>query len=238
MFQKVKNVRLYETIIEQIREMIDKGEIQPGDKFPSERELMKQLGVSRAVLREAFRVLEFRGLVESRPGGGRYLRRVESLQMMRGSALELERDALLDVIEAREIVEVEIVRLAASRATDEEMGKLIVLDKEFHGWRSNIEEYRNKDMDLDFHLALAEMSHNFILKMVINFMLILSRDLREKTILDYDDWIKLCEQHSDIVRSICERREDEAVEKMKSHLNQLRQDISKNKLSVAGSDED
>lgn len=237
MFQKVRNVRLYETIIEQIREMIDKGEIQPGDKFPSERELMKQLGVSRAVLREAFRVLEFRGLVESRPGGGRYLRRAESLQMMRGSALELERDALLDVIEAREIVEVEIVRLAVSRATDEEMEKLIVLDKEFH-WRSNIEEYRNKDKDLDFHLALAEMSHNFILKMMINFMLILSRDLREKTILDYDDWIRLCEQHSDIVRAICERSEDEAVEKMKSHLNQLRQDISKNKLSATGSDDD
>ncbi|MGI6485531.1 MAG: FadR family transcriptional regulator [Thermoanaerobacterales bacterium] len=227
MFQKVKNVRLYETIIEQIREMIDKGEIKPGDKFPSERELMKQLGVSRAVLREAFRVLEFRGLVDSRPGGGRFLRSAENLSIIRGSALELERDALLDVIEAREIVEVEIVRLAAARATDEELTKLISLDEEFHGSKNNIEEYRNKDMDLDFHLALAEMSHNFILKMMINFMLILSRDLREKTILDYNDWIKLCEQHTDIVKSICDRREDDAVKNMKTHLNQLRQDISK-----------
>jgi GntR family transcriptional repressor for pyruvate dehydrogenase complex len=226
-FQKVKNVRLYETIIEQIREMIDKGEIKPGDKFPSERELMKQLGVSRAVLREAFRVLEFRGLVDSRPGGGRFLRSAENLSIIRGSALELERDALLDVIEAREIVEVEIVRLAAARATDEELTKLISLDEEFHGSKNNIEEYRNKDMDLDFHLALAEMSHNFILKMMINFMLILSRDLREKTILDYNDWIKLCEQHTDIVKSICDRREDDAVKNMKTHLNQLRQDISK-----------
>ena len=56
-FRKVKNVRLYETIIDQIMDMVNKGDILPGDKFPSERILMERLGVSRAVLREAFRVI-------------------------------------------------------------------------------------------------------------------------------------------------------------------------------------
>ena len=107
--------------------MIDRNEIQPGDKFPSERELMGKLGVSRSVLREAFRVLESRGLVYSRPGGGRYLRKVESFKLRQGSSLDLEKDALLDVVESREIVEVQIVKLAVKRATDEEIRQLAEL---------------------------------------------------------------------------------------------------------------
>jgi GntR family transcriptional repressor for pyruvate dehydrogenase complex len=232
-FQKIKNIRLYETIIEQIKEMVDRGEMQPGDKFPSERELMEKLGVSRAVLREAFRVLESRGLVESRPGGGRFLRKISGFQMVSTSSLDLERDALLDVVEAREIVEVKIVRLSVQRASDKEIEDLLAMDREFHGARKNLEEYRQKDRDLAFHLALAEMAHNFMLKEMINFMLTLTRDLREKSILDYGDWLRLCEQHSDIVKAVADRNEGEAVLKMKLHLNQLRQDILKqDKLKV------
>lgn len=226
-FHKVKNVRLYETIIEQIKDMIDRGEIQPGDKFPSERVLMEKLEVSRAVLREAFRVLESRGLVYSRPGGGRYLRKVESFKLGKGSSLDLERDALLDVVEAREIVEIKIVRLAVKRANDAEINNLVEMDKKFHGYGKNLEEYRSQDGDLAFHLALSEMAHNFILKMMVNFMLILTRDLREKSILNYEDWLSLCKQHSDIVKAIAQRDEDKAAHCMKLHLLKLRQDIMK-----------
>lgn len=213
--------------------MIDRNEIQPGDKFPSERELMGKLGVSRSVLREAFRVLESRGLVYSRPGGGRYLRKVESFKLRQGSSLDLEKDALLDVVESREIVEVQIVKLAVKRATDEEIRQLAELNSEFHEG-GNIEEYRREDKDLAFHLALSEMAHNFILKMMINFMLILTRDLREKSMLDYKDWLNLCHQHSDIVEAIVERNEEEAAQKMRIHLNELRRDIMKIKPLKTG----
>ncbi|MCR4431020.1 MAG: FadR family transcriptional regulator [Tepidanaerobacteraceae bacterium] len=229
-FQKVKNVRLYESIIEQIKTMVDKGEMQPGDKFPSERELMEKLGVSRAVLREAFRVLESRGLVESKPGGGRYLRRVEGFQLQQSTSMDLERFALVDVVEAREIVEVKVARLAAERATDQELENLLAFDEEFHGNRSNLADYREKDRDLAFHMALAEMAHNFMLREMVSFMLALTRDLREKAILDYDDWIMLCEQHSDIVRAIVERNADDAAQKMSLHLEKLRRDILKGKI--------
>ena len=223
-FQRVKNIRLYETIIDQIKEMIDRGELMPGDKFPSERKLMEQLGVSRAVLREAFRVLESRGLVESRPGGGRYLRKISGIKIIKGS-VDLERDALLDVIEAREIVEVKVIRLAVQRASDEEISKLKALDREFHGLGKDLDDYRKNDKDLAFHLAIAEMSHNFILKMMVNFMLILTRDLREKSILDYDNWVQLCEQHSDLVKAISDRDEEGAAKKMLLHLEDLRRGI-------------
>ncbi|MDI3480951.1 MAG: GntR family transcriptional regulator, transcriptional repressor for pyruvate dehydrogenase complex [Tepidanaerobacteraceae bacterium] len=228
-FHRVKNIRLYESIIEQIKNMVDKGEMQPGDKFPSERELMEKLGVSRAVLREAFRVLESRGLVESRPGGGRYLRRVEGFHLQQSTSMDLERFALVDVVEAREIVEVKVAKLAAERATEQEMKSLLAFDEEFHGSRANLAEYREKDRDLAFHMALAEMSHNFMLREMVSFMLNLTRDLQEKSILDYDDWIVLCEQHSDIVRAIVQRNGDDAAYKMSLHLQSLRRDILKGK---------
>lgn len=228
-FQKVRNVRLYEGIINQIRDLIDNGEIKPGDKFPSERELMQKLGVSRAVLREAFRVLEFRGLVESRPGDGRYLRRVKGFELHSLSSLALDKDALMDVVEAREILEVKVAKLAAQRGTEREMESLLALDDEFHGSKSDLTEYREKDKDLEFHMALAEMSHNFMLKAMANFMLNLTRDLREKAILDYNDWLSLCEQHSDIVRCVVARDAEGAGDKMKIHIESLRRGILKRK---------
>lgn len=232
-FQKVKNIRLYETIIDQIKQMVDQGELQPGDKFPSERELMEKLGVSRAVLREAFRVLESRGLVESKPGGGRYLRKASGFQLNGITSMDLERFALMDVVEARGIVEVKVAMLAAERASDQEIENLLALDEEFHGSKRNLEEYREKDRDLAFHMALAEMSHNFMLREMVSFMLTLTKDLREKAILEYDDWIKLCEQHSDIVRAIVARNRDDAAHKMFLHMETLRQDILKDKLKIS-----
>ncbi|SHM29991.1 GntR family transcriptional regulator, transcriptional repressor for pyruvate dehydrogenase complex [Caldanaerovirga acetigignens] len=228
-FQRVKNVRLYETIIQQVMGMIDKGELKPGDKFPSERQLIEQLGVSRSILREAFRVLESRGIVESRPGGGRYLRKISGSSFMNFTSMDLERDALLDVIEAREIIEIRVVSLATKRATKEDIEKLMALDREFHGAGTSLEEYREKDKDMAFHLALAEASHNFVLKEVVAYLLTVSKDLREKTMLDFDDWLELCRQHSDIVKAISERKEDEAVEKIKVHLRELRHYILKEK---------
>ena len=73
-FKPIKNIKVYEQVIEQIKEMIYQGELKRGDKLPSERELRAQFNVSRASIREAFRVLEMIGLIESRPGEGTFIR--------------------------------------------------------------------------------------------------------------------------------------------------------------------
>ena len=73
-FKKIIPIRLYENAIEQIMDLVKRSELKPGDKLPPERELAKKLSISRNSLREAFRVLESRGLIKSKPGGGRYIR--------------------------------------------------------------------------------------------------------------------------------------------------------------------
>jgi DNA-binding FadR family transcriptional regulator len=70
-FQQVEPVRLYQRIVEQIEDAIAAGTLKPGERLPSERELVAQFGASRPTVREALRVLESNGLVRSRPGDPR-----------------------------------------------------------------------------------------------------------------------------------------------------------------------
>jgi len=67
-FQQVRPVRLYQRIVEQIEDALTRGELKPGERLPSERELVSQFGASRPTVREALRVLESNGVVRSRPG--------------------------------------------------------------------------------------------------------------------------------------------------------------------------
>src|SRR3954451_11924417 len=67
-FRPVQPVRAYERIVEQVEDALASGELRPGQRLPSERELVGQFEVSRSTVREALRVLESNGLVRSRPG--------------------------------------------------------------------------------------------------------------------------------------------------------------------------
>jgi len=103
-FRPVRGVRLYEIIVEQIAALVRDGHLVSGDRFPPERDLQARWRVSRPVLREAFRALEMQGLVESRPGGGRYLRaeRIPSPAELKSPRLAADRQSLLHILEARE----------------------------------------------------------------------------------------------------------------------------------------
>ena len=129
-FTKVKYRRLYEDIVTQIREKIMSGEYQPGDRLPTEREIIDSLGVSKASLREAFRVLEAEGLIISKQGGGRFVRaaRAESFFRIVGVIGPLERSQILDLLEARETIECKTAELAAKKATSED---IMALKKNF-----------------------------------------------------------------------------------------------------------
>ncbi|RLC00302.1 MAG: FadR family transcriptional regulator, partial [Deltaproteobacteria bacterium] len=77
MFKTAKFSRISENIVQQIRQAILKGELRPGDRLPSEKDLAENFGVSKASLREAFRALEALGLLEVRQGvsGGAFIQK-------------------------------------------------------------------------------------------------------------------------------------------------------------------
>lgn len=164
-FTPVKSKRLYEDIVEQIQQLISGGELKPGDKLLSERELADRLQVSRVSVREAIRSLEMLGFIEIRHGEGTFVRDTNADDVIRPLAmfLAVERGSLLDMFEVRRIFETSTAALAAERATDDEIEHIgHLLDKMKDSIRRGDSE-KGEEYDAGYHYAVAEATHNNLL---------------------------------------------------------------------------
>lgn len=210
-FARVQQIRLYEQIVTRIGEMADSGLLVPGEKFPPERELMKQLGVSRQVLREAFSVMESRGMVLTTPGGGRVykgkavLDASEIMEVLQGSAL-------LEVLVAREAVECTVAELAAQNATPEDIAQLKAridsLDQNGYTFEWNYE----------FHLAIAEAAKNSVLHTLLQLLLQIRREVYARDYLSRQQLQRLFQDHLAIVLAIESHNPAKAREVMQKHI--------------------
>src|SRR5437763_11583274 len=115
--------RLYEQVVQRLREHVADSGLKTGDRLPPERELAERLGVSRASIKQAIVVLEVQGLVEVRHGGGTYLRS-DTLAVEPVEKLVERRRRLPDVLDAREAVETKLAELAAMRRTDADLAEM------------------------------------------------------------------------------------------------------------------
>jgi len=222
----IKNIRLYEVLVDRIKGLIKSEKLRPGDKLPSEREMMDMFGVSRSVIREAFRILESRGIVDSRPGGGRYL--MSEIDRPAGlmPLYNMEYGTIADLLEAREIVEADVVKLACVRAERKDINRLRSIVNDLI-YRDNLKlkEYREKDMDLEFHIALAGATHNFMLKEILNIQMQFARNLNIKGYINDKEWLVLCEDHIDILRAVEDKNIDKAHALIKRHIESLKKTI-------------
>lgn len=180
--RRVQPKRLYESVVEQFLALIAEGKIELGERLPTERELEERLGVSRGVLREAFRVLEARGLIESRQGGGRFLRAlphgVDSVSL--SPDLQLEQAAFLDYWEVREALEARAARLAAAKANDQERNDLVQMARNLIALPANSGERERADME--FHRTIARLSKNLLLMRLLNDLLDVAVGMRERLV--------------------------------------------------------
>src|SRR5215216_5736883 len=124
--EPIRRVKLYEEVAARIRDLIASGELNPGQALPSERKLAEQFKVGRAVIREAIRQLEVSGLVESRHGGGNYVREitVEHLVAPIASVLNGMSHLREELMDARLFFEPQIAREVAICATPEDLRQL------------------------------------------------------------------------------------------------------------------
>jgi GntR family transcriptional repressor for pyruvate dehydrogenase complex len=179
LIEPVKRSRIYEHIVEQIHALIREGRWAPGDQIPPERELAERFRVSRTSVREALRALEMQGVIESRQGGGTFVRTADTEALVPPLAAAILRGQreLAEVLEVRELIEPGIARLAATRASDEhvtELGGLLERQREC------IAEGRPfVDEDTAFHYTLARAADNHILLRLHNVILDLLRESRQ-----------------------------------------------------------
>jgi GntR family transcriptional repressor for pyruvate dehydrogenase complex len=177
--EPVKRSRIYEHIVGQINALIREGRWAPGDQIPPERELAERFKVSRTSVREALRALEMQGIIDSRQGGGTFVRTGDT-EMLVGplaAAILRGRRELAEVLEVRELIEPGIARLAARRATAEHVAELETLLQRqrecIAAERSFVEE------DTAFHYTLAKAADNHILLRLHNVILDVLRESRQ-----------------------------------------------------------
>lgn len=167
MFAPARPVRAYERVVEQIEAAILDGKLLPDQRLPSERELVKEFAVSRSTLREALRVLQSRGFIQSRAGDpqGAVVQHF-STDSLRGSMAALARVehlTLLELLQFRVMVEAWTCRLAAAGRSDEQLEEM---DREMAAMRAHIggDSEAFAEADLAFHAALARAAGNKLLE--------------------------------------------------------------------------
>lgn len=178
--QKVFAVRIFEQAVEQIRSLIEGGELAAGEKLPNEQELSRQLNVSRSSVREALRVLEAEGLVEVRRGSGTYVTLRPNLAQRRSELahwLEQREETLEQVLQVRESIEGLAASLAAARVTPSALAELRAIVDEQAALAPCLADGSEDVLDalarLDaaFHLAISSASGNDIAHEIITHIL-------------------------------------------------------------------
>lgn len=156
-------------LADELRESILAGELHEGAHLPPERMLATQANVSRGSVREALRILQAEGLIETRPGrnGGPVVRKPssESLErpltaFVRGRSIRLQ-----ELVETRLSIETAVTRLAAENRTDDDLALLASLNEQLASAATHEER---TERNAEWHVALGRASHNELLAAIMN----------------------------------------------------------------------
>lgn len=232
LFKPVKKTRVYEEIVVKVKHMIEKGRLHYGDQLPSERELAELFKVSRSSVREALRSLETQGYLESRQGDGTYIARqpVESLVNPLATVIFTEKDGQMELFEMRRLIEPQLAYLAAERATPEEivmLGKALELQEAaFAKGESGTE------VDKTFHYILAKAARNKVILRIIDNVMDLLAESRDKYLQVEGRPEKSLARHREILNAIRSGDRELAAQVMLEHLEDIELCLFSNQTEI------
>ncbi|MBE0584824.1 MAG: FadR family transcriptional regulator [Desulfofustis sp.] len=214
----ISRKRLSESAINQIKDFIIQNGLGPGAKLPSERELCKQLQISRASIREAIRILEIMGLVEVMPGKGIFVKDLTGdLFVPLPTWVSDYRDTIHKHFEARLILEPEIAALAARRATAADIEK-IRQNIALQGSLPESEMAAIIQADIDFHCLIAEAAKNETLLMLLNSIARMSFHGWKAALRTKSRNTTAVQEHLDLVAKLVAHDEAGARTMMREHM--------------------
>jgi len=221
-FQAIETQRLYQQVADQVGALIRRGDFGPGDRLPPERDLAKELRVSRPVVREAMIALELAGLVEVRTGSGTYVKPAGREIVFTPLNLDVG-PSPFELLAARKIIEGETAFLAAEMATAQEIegiAETLTLFKKSMAARENADT-----ADQLFHSRIAAAMHNSILKSIIeglwaNMAVPLFGALSQRTGLPENQRMTI-KDHEAIYEAIRNRNSSAARKAMHLHLTHV-----------------
>ena len=226
-YSPIQSERLYEQIVEQIKQQILTGVLKVGDRLPPERELADQFRVSRTAVREAVKALQEKGLIEVQPGRGTFV--TDGITKVATQSLGLlmrlgSRDSFADLVELRGIIEPEMAALAATRLTHEHIAALQEAVETMDAALHNMDAYIAADDN--FHQIIAQATQNKLISSLLDPIVGLLHEQRKKVFVTGLGGPEHAQVHHKRILEAFARRDPEAVRQaMKAHLKQVAEDI-------------
>ncbi len=219
-FEAIRRSKVYEEVAKQLERLILK-KLQPGDKLPAERELAEMFGVSRSSIRDAIRSLELVGLVEPRQGAGTVVREVSAESLVNPLTTVLARQQISELLDFRKMLEPPLAARAATHASVEEITEMQEIlrrqDDKVRRGELAIEE------DSEFHYNVAMASDNSVVLKVLDVLMDLLRETRERALQVEGRPQKSLAGHRRILMAIKRRDPAAAEDAMRRHI----QDVEK-----------
>jgi DNA-binding FadR family transcriptional regulator len=229
-FHPVKIGKVSELIVQQIKDAILDGAMKPGNRLPSERELVEKFQASRISIREALKSLEVSGLLTIKPGSGVFVAEANSRPMSESlsSLLRIRKTSINELTEARIFFEPSIARLAAERMTPQDLLKL----------EQNIQETMAvvksnspaPEKNIEFHSLIAEATHNPVISLTMNPMFDVLKEMNSEVKKNLPRAVEVSRQstmyHKRIVKALQEKNSQRVYELMLKHIFQIQEGLN------------
>jgi len=225
-FVGIRRNKVYEEVALQLEQLILR-KLRPGDKLPAERELAEALRVSRSSIRDAIRSLELMGLVEPRQGAGTVVCEVsaESVITPLTGLLVRQQHHVAELLDFRKMLEPGLAARAASHASAEEIAEMeaILARHEEKIGRGEVAI----DEDSEFHYSVAVASNNSVVLKLLDILMDLLRDSRERSLQIRGRAQKSLAGHRRILAAIKRRDAEAAKAAMRRHIEDVEEIVLK-----------
>lgn len=218
--ESVNRNTLSKQVVESIIQLLISGQLKPGDKLPTEMELMEELDVSRSVLREALSSLDSLGIITRKTREGTFFNNKIGSHPF-SVMLALAHDNLPAIIEARMALELGLVAIAAEKISEEQLAKL----KETIDMIESSIDNNYGEADKEFHQIIASSADNPIVEGMIDSLIMTIRKINSE--ITYRERDRTLQQHIAIYEALVKRDPFEAFHQMFLHLDSVRQKLLK-----------
>ncbi|HWK24665.1 MAG TPA: FadR/GntR family transcriptional regulator [Ureibacillus sp.] len=225
-FAKIKTKKIYEEVCEILHEKIRSGELNPGDRLDSVDLLAEKLQVSRSAVREALAALKAMGLIEIKQGSGTFVKQFpeNKLDFPLSTSILAHKENVPHLLELRKIIEVGTAVSAARSRTNEDIERLKTILEKMKTVQGDGE--LGEKVDFEFHMAIADASHNPLLPNLLDQVSGLTIDLMRET---RKIWLfskqttieQLYDEHMQIFLAIKQQNTELAELAMHSHLSNV-----------------
>lgn len=225
-------MRISDQVADQLYQLVQQGQLQPGQRLPAERRLAEELGVSRTALREAIQKLNSQGILASRVGAGTFVQNLPVPQtawhdQLTSPLVPLMRhdpQYLYDVLETRQMLEVHTAWHAACRATEQDKSRIQRSFDELLHYQHQQDTEAAALADAQFHLAIAEASHNAVVVQIMRSLFDLMRNTvaENRRLMFVDNSSKVLDQltcqHQRLMQAILAGEPEQARNVITEHL--------------------